>query len=277
MAKLPIRPVIVVDANPKIIDKNEMINISARFFDKKTLRLKEVSRIYMTITSLKDGHIVWPLEVIRKDTSGFDIGIGTVEMNEGEEYLVRISNNWNLSPNASTTFSLKKSTFPIAPILIPLFFSPLFIRKYQDKGITDVASLTQYLKSQGFSDEKIKDELKRILEEVEIGNDVKIPIDNTRQIASKKWIIPVMDERVCKFCKENTENHSTGLEDGRYFADDSNAPTVPEHPHCRCTFELDYVNDRTPEFRAAAMIAHLPDIEAMETLSILSIISSHAK
>ena len=166
MAKLPIRPIIVVSTSPQKVDKNQMVQISARLFDKKTLTLLEVSRIYMTITSLKDGHTIWPLEVIRKDASGFDIGIGTQEMKEGHEYLIRVSNNWNLSPSASTTFVIKETPFPLI-VLLPIIFSPLFIRKYQDKGIRDVEGLVEYLKSQGFSDERIKEEVKRILLEVE--------------------------------------------------------------------------------------------------------------
>ena len=98
-----------------------MIHISARLFDKKTLTLMEVSRIYMTITSLKDGHTVWPLEVIRKDASGFDIGIGTQEMKEGHNYLVRVSNNWNLSHSAATSFEIKETPFPVV-VLLPIIF-----------------------------------------------------------------------------------------------------------------------------------------------------------
>ena len=68
----------------------------------------QVSNIYMTITSLNDGYVVWPLEVIRKNVSGFDIGIGTKEFKAGHGYLVRVSNNHNLSPSSSTTFTIKK-------------------------------------------------------------------------------------------------------------------------------------------------------------------------
>lgn len=100
--------IICAESYPKEIEKNQILQLSCRIFNKKSLRLMQVSHIYMTITSLNDGHIVWPLEVIRKNVSGFDIGIGTKEFKAGHDYLVRVSNNYNLSPLASTTFTIKK-------------------------------------------------------------------------------------------------------------------------------------------------------------------------
>lgn len=245
MARLPIRPIIVVDANPKEVEKNQILRISARIFDKKSLSLMKVSRIYMSITSTTDGHVVWPLEVIRKNTSGFDIGIGTQEMKEGHEYIVRVSNNWNLSPSGSVTFKIKETQFPLA-LLLPLALSPLFVRKYQDLGIRDTDGLVEYLKSQGFSDQKIQQELKRILDEVETQEEIRIPIDLERRVVSKKWITQ-MDHRVCSKCQE----HANKV----WEWDDPDSPDIPEHPNCRCTYELQYANDRTDEFRSAAQIA----------------------
>ena len=100
--------IICAESYPKEIEKNQMLQLSARFFNKQTLALVKVPDIYMTITSLNDGHVAWPLEVIRKNTSGFDIGIGTKYLKTGHDYLVRVSNNYNLSPSASTTFTVKK-------------------------------------------------------------------------------------------------------------------------------------------------------------------------
>lgn len=257
MAKLPIRPIIVVAAHPKQVEKNQMLQISARLFNKKTLTLQEVSRIYMTITSLKDGHTVWPLEVIRKNSSGFDIGIGTQEMKEGHEYLVRVSNNWNLSPSASVIFTIKESEFPIIA-LIPIIFSPLFIRKYQDKGIRDVDGLVEYLKSQGLNDQQIRKEVERIIKEVELEDEVRIPMDITRRIVKKKWVTQT-DHRVCPICMTNSVS---GVDlDGIWDWDDAGAPELPAHFNCRCTYDLQYERDRTDEFRAAAMITGIYDLE----------------
>ncbi len=217
----------------------------------------DVSRIFMTISSLKDGHTVWPLEVIRKNTSGFDIGIATNEMKEGHEYLVRVSNNWNLSPSASVVFAVKESKFPLI-VLLPIIFSPLFIRKYQDKGIRDVEGLVQYLKSQGFSDAQIKNEVERIIKEVEAEENVRIPIDLERRIITKTWRTE-MDQKVCTICLDN----STSGEDfdGVWKWDDPKAPEWPAHPRCRCNYDLKYAENREEEFRAAAVMVGFYDLE----------------
>ncbi|MCH7560282.1 MAG: hypothetical protein IIC67_02755 [Thaumarchaeota archaeon] len=268
MGNLPIRPIIVVEAHPQKVERNQMIHLSARFFDKKSLALMEVSRIYMFITSLKDGHTVWPLEVIRKDASGFDIGIGTQEMKEGHDYLVRVSNNWNLSPSAATIFTVKETPFPVV-VLLPIIFSPLFIRKYQDRGIRDVDGLTAYLKSQGFSDEQIKTEINRILQEVELEENVRIPIDLDRKIINKRWITQ-MDHRVCFECFMNSISGENL--DGVWKWDDTNAPEIPEHPNCRCTYDLEYAQDVTEELRTAATMAGLYGLGT--PLNAIKVISS---
>lgn len=118
MAK-PIRPLIVIEAIPKTVERGNPIALSARLFDELTMQEQEVSRIFMTITSMRDGHIVWPLEVVRKNATGFDIMVGTQDFKEDHEYLVRVSNNWNLSPAASTSFFIEKKS-SILPILLPL-------------------------------------------------------------------------------------------------------------------------------------------------------------
>ena len=221
----------------------------------------------MTITSLKDGHTVWPLEVVRKNATGFDIGIGTEEMKAGHEYLVRISNNWNLSPSASVVFSIKETQFPL-PLLIPIIFSPLFIKKYQDQGITDVDGLVKYLKSQGFSDAQIKEEVNRIVKEVELEENVRIPIDLDRKVVNKKWVTQ-MDHRVCFECFLNSISGKNT--DGVWLWDDANAPDIPQHFSCRCTYDLEYATNRDEEFRAAAVVAHIYDLEMpLEAIKVIS-------
>jgi len=261
MGRLPIRPIIVVEAAPREIEQNSMLRVSARMFDKKTMSLMEVSRIYMEITSMKDGHVVWPLEVVRKDASGFDIGIGTQEMKTDHNYLVRVSNNENLSPSASTTFRVKPSAFPLIPIILPLILSPLFVKDYADKGIRDVNGLTTYLKSEGFSDDYIKKEVERIMKELdqfkddEIPDDsIKIPIDTFRDPIQKMFITQ-MDKRVCPICQEN--------EFKIFDYDDPTAPFIPIHPRCRCTYDLIFETDmREAGFKTAAIMAQIiPDLE----------------
>ena len=274
---LPIRPIIVLEVTPKEVEKNDMVRISCRMFDKKTMRLKQVSRIFMEIASLKDGHTVWPLEVVRRNESGFDIGIGTQEMKPDQEYMIRVSNNYNLSPSATTTFKIKPSAFPILPILLPLFLSPLFLKKYADKGIKDVDGLVEHLKSVGFPDEKINDEVKRIvkdLDEIEkktpddtlIPDDsVRIPIDTYRNPIQKMFITQ-MDHRVCPRCKEH--------EFEVFDYDDPTAPMIPIHKNCRCTFDLIYDTDvREAGFREAARVSIIAQRMAMPLQAINSIIN----
>ncbi len=251
---LPIRPIIVVEASPHEIEKNSMLRVSARMFDKKTMNLMQVSRIYMEIVSMRDGNLIWPLEVVRKDATGFDIGIGTQEMKTDHTYLVRVSNNYNLSPSASTTFKIKPSAFPLLPLLLPIVLSPLFIKKYSDKGIRDVSGLTDYLKSEGFSDEKIKIEVERIVKDLDQFKDkdipddsIKIPIDTFRE-PIKKMFRTQTDHRVCPICEENAFKI--------FDYDDPTAPFIPVHPRCRCTFDLIFLDDtREAAFKYAAVMS----------------------
>jgi len=127
LAQKPIRPFIVVTVNPREIEQGQMLTVSARFFDEGDFTPLFVSRIFMQIQS-RQGVEVWPLEVIRKDAAGFDILIGTSEMKSNTEYLLRVSNNWNLSPIASTHFKLKKKPPDISILpLIPAIVAPALI------------------------------------------------------------------------------------------------------------------------------------------------------
>lgn len=76
----------------------------------------------MNIVSTKDGHEVWPNEVIRKDTWKMDIQISTRDMKPGHTYLVRISNNRNQSPQGSTEFKVLKNA---GIHIIPIAFIPM--------------------------------------------------------------------------------------------------------------------------------------------------------
>lgn len=102
-----------------------MLELSVRILDEFTNEPLVVSKVYMNIISVDDGIEVWPLEVIRKDTSGFDILIGTSELKAGHEYLVRISNNPNLSPIATTQFKINPNIMPIPIPLVPLIKTPV--------------------------------------------------------------------------------------------------------------------------------------------------------
>lgn len=123
-----IRPYILVQTNPQSINKGQPLTISARLFDRDTNQPMPVRKIYLNIISMKDGHTVWPIEVVRKDEWKFDILIGTDNMKQGHDYLVRVSNNRNLSPIGSTTFQVVKD----GQIPILLFPIPLPVRQPND-------------------------------------------------------------------------------------------------------------------------------------------------
>lgn len=118
-----IRPVIIVQTNPQTIQKGQPLIISARFYDRDTNLKVKVRHIYLNIISMKDGHTIWPAEIVRKNDWKMDIEIGSNNMKEGHTYLVRVSNNRNLSPEGSTQFTVIKPTgTPI--ILFPLITMP---------------------------------------------------------------------------------------------------------------------------------------------------------
>lgn len=74
---------------------------------------------------MKDGHTIWPVEVVRVNDWKMDIEIGSKNMKESHTYLVRVSNNRNLSPEGSTEFKVIKPTgvpivlFPLIPMPNP--------------------------------------------------------------------------------------------------------------------------------------------------------------
>ncbi len=120
-----IRPVIITQTNPQTIEKGQPLIISARFYDRDTNLKMPVRKIFLNIISMKDGHTVWPVEVVRVNSWKMDIEIGSKNMKEGHDYLVRVSNNRNLSPEGSTQFKVIKPTgtplilFPLIPMPNP--------------------------------------------------------------------------------------------------------------------------------------------------------------
>ena len=250
MAK-PIRPVIVVEAIPETADRGNTISLSARFFDPLTMTEQEVSRIFMTITSMKDGHVVWPLEVVRKDASGFDIIIGTQDMKEDHQYLVRVSNNWNLSPSASTTFFVEKKTsfLPVLPLipLIPLLLPEIVETVNLDKLLEEVKSIDV----KQLTEEQRK-ELKEYIKRLEIlkeKGEIITPEDLRRRV--KEYIFRTqMDARVCPICKP--------FENRVFEPEDPAIPTIPLHINCRCTMDVVYfdADGITEDMRNAANVAN---------------------
>lgn len=138
-----IRPYILVQVNPQSINKGQPLTISARLYDRDTNQPLPVRKIYMNIISMKDGHTIWPIEVVRKNDWKLDILIGTDEMKQGHQYRVRISNNRNMSPMGATDFEVIKD----GQIPLLLFPIPLPVREPSDhllrKQIEKLVFITQ--------------------------------------------------------------------------------------------------------------------------------------
>lgn len=229
MARKPIRPLIIVNTNPQVAKKNSTIQVSCRLYDPKTQALMRVARIFMSITSMNDGHQVWPWEVVRKDSYGFDIEIGTMEMKEGHRYLLRISNNWNMSPSASAMFEIEKPASLLPLLVIPLMVSPLFVKKYSGLGISNIDELVDHLKAQKKTQYQIQRIVNQIIKQIQPTETIRIPVDTTRLVAAKKWVTQ-LDHRVCERCRENSIGGKN--QDGVYDYKDDTAPKIPEHPRC---------------------------------------------
>lgn len=225
-----IRPYILTQTNPQSINKGQPLTISARLYDRDTNQPLIVSRIFMTIISLKDGHKVWNSEVVRKNDWKFDILIGTGDMKEGHEYEVRVSNNWNFSPMGATQFEIiKDATIPIVllPLLIPISKQREFLQKEIDKFIDDDDNI------------RIKEQLEEKLQEIE-DSKLREPIDDITKKEVKFYIYRTeMDRRVCPICKP-WEN--------KIFSKDEDLVEIPRHINCRCFFEIVYSDQLDASF-----------------------------
>lgn len=244
------RPVIIVQTSPQTIEKGRPLIVSARFYDRKTNLKQRVSHIYLNIISLKDGHTIWPVEVVRKDDWKMDIEIGSDNMIEGHDYLVRVSNNKNLSPQGATEFKVKKGggkAILLAPVALPLSQSlvPIVTKAVQEQFTPD--ELTRYLKDQ-FPDLD-SNEIRRLRDTVldDIRGQVNPVDDVTKKMIQKKKFVTQMDSRVCPICLEAQEGSSPGLAMSEYDIDDPDAPKIPLHINCRCTFDIIF----RPEFEAS--------------------------
>lgn len=224
----PIRPYILVQVNPQDINKGQPVTISARLYDRDTNQPQIVSRIFLTIISLKDGHVVWNNEVIRKNNWKFDELIGTKDMKEGHQYEVRVSNNWNFSPMGATTFKIiKDATTPV--ILIPLIISISKQREFLQKEINKFNNQEDPLFPQ---EENIKKQLQDKLDDIN-KKKLRDPLDDVVKKKIKMYIWRTeMDKRVCtKYCLP-LQN--------KIFLPHEELPEMPQHPQCRCHVEIVY-------------------------------------
>ncbi len=190
-------------------------------------------------------------------------------MKDEHEYLVRVSNNWNLSPSASTTFFVekKKSRLPILP-LIPLI--PLFLPE-----ITETVNLDELLSQLNQIDIKEltleqRQELKEYIKRIKILQQEDIivtPVDLKRAV--KEYIFRTqMDFRVCPICKP--------FENRVFEPEDPAIPIIPLHINCRCTMDVVYVDAEgiTEDLRNIANVASIAASSRVPLMAI-SVINSH--
>lgn len=222
-----IRPYILVQTNPQSINKGQPLTISARLYDRDTNQPKIVSRIFMTIISLKDGHKVWNSEVVKKNDWKFDIMVGTSDIKEGHKYEVRVSNNWNFSPMGATDFEIiKDATIPI--VLLPFIIPISRQREFLQKEITKFDE-----------DSNIRNQLENKLREIE-ESQLREPEDDITKKEIKFYIYRTeMDKRVCPICRPFSN---------RIYNRDEELVEIPQHHNCRCLFEIVYLDQFDASF-----------------------------
>jgi SPP1 gp7 family putative phage head morphogenesis protein len=248
-----IRPYIIVQTNPQAINKGQPLTISGRLYDRDTNQPKIVSRIFMTIISLKDGHRVWDSEVVKKNDWKFDILIGTGDMKEGQHYEIRVSNNWNFSPMGATEFEIiKDATVPIIllPLVIPISQQILFLQEEIEKFDKE---------------DNIREQLEEKLKEIEETN-LREPVDDIKKKEIKLYIYRTeMDQRVCPICRPFSN---------KIYNPKEELVDIPQHPNCRCFYEIVYKDQFDASFNEildVVQVAHIANT-ANNTLKIINAI-----
>jgi hypothetical protein len=276
-----IRPVIIVQTSPMEIEKGSPLVISARFYNRETNMKQRVSKIYLNIISLKNGDTIWPVEVVRKNDWKMDIEVGSDNMKDGHDYLVRISNNRNLSPQGATEFKVRKGggkPFLMTPLAISTSISllPLVTKAIQDKfSISEIE-----LELKRMFPDMTQEEIDRLKETVlrDIGGKINPVDDVTKKMIERKRFVTQMDSRVCPICLEAQDNSSPGLPMSEYEIDDIDAPRIPLHFNCRCTFDIIFneqyeasFEEIRDVFQAATLVEHRRDIlKAVEFIGQLA-------
>ena len=195
-----LKPQIIVTLTPNKIHRGQMLSIQAYAQDRYTGVPITYPVLYMDIIS-EDGIPVWPLSAIEENSASISKLISTSDLKEGQDYLVRISPNRNLSPSGSAMFHIDHE------LLDPALLVPGFML------------IPHLLLSTPDSTKKEKTQ-----------SDVVGP-DGPIQIA---WLIyrTQLDSKVCRICKPNE-----GL---RFRPDDPDLIKIPEdtHPRCRCVYDV---------------------------------------
>lgn len=112
-----LKPEIIVTITPNKVHRGQLLSIQAYVQDRYTGVPISYDTLYMDIIS-EDGVPVWPLSAIEEDSASISKLISTSELKEGQDYLVRISPNRNLSPSGSAKFHIDHELLDPA-LLVP--------------------------------------------------------------------------------------------------------------------------------------------------------------
>ena len=288
-----IRPYILVQANPESIQQGQPLTLSGRLYHPDTMLPLPVKKIFLNIISMKDGHTIWPVEVIRKNTSRFDIVIGTAAMKINHTYRVRVSNNRNFSPMGATDVMIKDDglkplllyTHLALPALTPVLkildhaLTPVLPPKRKpplsepESIPTDIQEPSKDETKQEPSKEETKqDETKQ--DEIPPPDKQKEPAkqqdkqepppdeepvrepkdtDPKKSQIEKLVFITQMDSHVCVYCEKYSRGSSPGMAPGEYDPR-GDIPAIPVHPNCRCTYDVIYYDEFEQQFYAAVEI-----------------------
>ena len=221
-----VAPAISVTITPETVSKGQMISISANIFDRFTGQPMPFDIIYMEIINDK-GIPVWPLSTVELGSSTINKLISTAELEEGQEYLVRVSPSRKLSPIGEGKFSIDRNV--LAPAL--LLSAPLLI--------------PSKLLSTEDSSRLEKVQAPYILPQDKLGQKIAWLVYQTEK-----------DHRVCNKCAPHQGE--------MYRPTDPNLPIIPRHPHCRCHYDIITFEEEMQIKQAAYMHKQMQAREAYQ-------------
>lgn len=200
MAQEDLKPQVIVTITPNKVHRGQLLSIQAYVQDRYTGVPIPFETLYMDIIS-EDGVPVWPLSAIEEDSASISKLISTSELKEGQDYLVRISPNRNLSPSGSAKFHIEHELLDPALLVPGAMLIPHLLLSLPDST----------------REEKTDSNV--------VGPDTPLKI---------AWLIyrTQLDSKVCKICQPNE-----GL---RFRPDDPDLIKIPEdtHPRCRCVYDV---------------------------------------
>lgn len=195
-----LKPQVIVTITPNKVHRGQLLSIQAYVQDRYTGVPIPFETLYMDIIS-EDGVPVWPLSAIEEDSASISKLISTSELKEGQDYLVRISPNRNLSPSGSAKFHIEHELLDPALLVPGAMLIPHLLLSVPDST------------KQEKTDSNV------------VGPDTPLKI---------AWLIyrTQLDSKVCKICQPNE-----GL---RFRPNDPDLIKIPDdtHPRCRCVYDV---------------------------------------